>query len=81
MPLEVRDLGTVNEYVLSSLGVRVVLLDLHLDNVRGVLNDLGDVGAVARTDFAEDTLVDEDDAADEPVPLRKWDSRFHMRHE
>lgn len=69
MPLEVRNFGAVDEDVLSGLRGCVILLDLDLDDVRRVLDDFGDVGTVARTDFTKDTLVDPDDTSDEPVTL------------
>jgi len=33
-----------------------------------VLNDLGDVGNMARSDFTEDTFEDPDNATDQPIP-------------
>ena len=69
MPLEVRDLRAAQEDVLASLSRRLLLLDLDLHDVRRVLDDLGDVGTVARADLAQDTLRDPDDTADEPVAL------------
>ena len=69
MPLEVRNLRAAEEDVLASLSRRLLLLDLDLHDVRRVLNDLGDVSAVARAHFTEDTLVDPDDTTDKPVAL------------
>jgi hypothetical protein len=46
------------------------LFDLDLHDFGGVLDDLGDVCPVSRTHLAEDTLVDEDETADEPVALQ-----------
>ena len=69
MPLEVRDLGAAQEDVLAGTSGRLLLLDLNLHDVRWVLDDLGDVGAVPRADLAQDAFVDPDDAADEPVAL------------
>ena len=69
MPLEVGDFGAAQEDVLASLGRSPLLLDLKLNDHRWVLNDLGDVGAVTGADFTEDTLVDPDNTADEPVAL------------
>lgn len=34
-----------------------------------MLNDLGDVGDVARANFTEDTLIDPNHSANKPVPL------------
>lgn len=70
MPLEVRDLGAVDEDVLSSPSGGLLLLDLDLHDARRVLYDLGDVGDVARADFTENTLVDPDDTPDDPVTLQ-----------
>ena len=69
MPLEVGDLRAAQEDVLAGAGNRLLLLNLDLHDVRGVLDDLGDVGAVARAHFTEDTLVDPDRTANEPVTL------------
>ena len=69
MPLEVRDLGAAQENVLAGASDRLLLLDLNLHDVRRVLDDLGDVGAVAGAHFTEDTLVDPDNTTDEPVAL------------
>ena len=69
MPLEVGDFGAAQEDVLASLGGGLLLLDLNLHDHRWVLDDLRNVGTVARADFTEDTLVDPDDTADEPVAL------------
>ena len=71
MPLEVGDLGAAQEDVLASLSGRLLLLDLDLHDLRRVLDDLGDVGAVARADFAQNTLGDPDDTTDEPVALQQ----------
>ena len=70
MPLEVGDLRAAQEDVLASLSRRLLLLDLDLHDVRRVLDDLGDVGAVAGAHFTEDTLVDPDNTTNEPVALR-----------
>ena len=69
MPLEVRDLRAADENVLASAGSRLLLLDLELHDVRRVLDDLGNVGAVAGADLTENTLVDPNHTADEPVTL------------
>lgn len=70
MPLEVGDLWAADEDVLARARRRLFLLDLELEDLGRVLDDLGDVRAVARAHFAEDTLEDPDDAADEPVALQ-----------
>ena len=70
VPLEVGDLGAADEDVLTSTGGGLFLLDLELYNFRGVLDDLGDVGTVPRTNFTKHTLEDPDDATDKPVALR-----------
>ena len=69
MPLEVGDLRAAQEDVLAGTGGRLLLLNLDLHDVRRVLNDLGDVSAVAGAHFTEDTLVDPDDTTNEPVAL------------
>lgn len=71
MPLEVGDLRAAQEDVLAGLGGRLLLLDLDLHDVRGVLDDLGDVGTVAGAYFTEDTLVNPDNTANKPVALRR----------
>ena len=69
MPLEVRDLGAAQEDVLAGTSGRLLLLDLNLHDVRGVLDDLGDVGAVTGADLTKDTLVDPDNTTNKPVAL------------
>ena len=71
VPLEVGDLGAAQEDVLASASNRLLLLNLDLHNVRRVLDDLGDVGAVAGADFTKDTLVDPNDTTDKPVALHQ----------
>jgi len=67
MPLEVADVGAVNENVLAGSSSCLVLLDLDLYDFTRVLNDLANESAVAAADFTEDTFVEEDDTTDEPV--------------
>ena len=69
MPLEVGDFGAADEDVLSCTCGSLLLLDLELHHVGRVLNDLVDVRAVPRTDFAEDALENPDDANNQPVAL------------
>jgi hypothetical protein len=69
VPLEVRDLRHVDEDVLASPRRRLLLLDLDLDDVGRVLDDFGDVGAVAGANLAQNTFTDPDDTADNPVAL------------
>ena len=69
MPLEVRDFGAREENILPCACRGLIFLNLQLHDVRRVLNDFVDVGPVPRAHFAEDTLEDPDDAADEPVTL------------
>ena len=69
MPLEVRDLWAGEEDVLACARRRLLLLDLQFQHIRWVLDDLRDVGPVARTHFTQDTLEDEDHPAGEPEPL------------
>lgn len=67
MPLKVGDLWAVEEDVLAGTGCGLFLFDLYFHDLGGVLDDLGDVCPVPGTDLAEDALIDEDDAANEPV--------------
>jgi len=67
MPLEVRDLRAREEDVLASPGSGLFLLDLDFHNVRRVLDDLVDMGAVTRANFAKDALENPDNATNEPV--------------
>lgn len=69
MPLEVRDFRAGQEDVLTSAGLRLLLLDLKLHDFRRVLNDLRDVSAVTRADLTQNALGDPDDTTDEPVAL------------
>jgi hypothetical protein len=69
VPLEIGNLGTADEDVLSSLSCCFLFLDLNLHHVRWVLDHLGDVGPVTRTNFTKDALPDPDDTTDEPVAL------------
>jgi hypothetical protein len=69
VPLEVGDLGARQEDVLAGAGRRLFLLDLELHNVGRVLDDLGDVGAMAGADLTQYTLVDPHHTADEPPTL------------
>ena len=69
MPLEVGDLRAVEEDVLAGTSDGLLLFDLELDDIGWVLDDLRDVGAVARADLTKDTLEREDEATDKPVAL------------
>ena len=69
VPLEVGDLGAAKEDVLAGASSRFLLLDLELHDVGRVLDNLGDVGAVARANLTKNTLVDPDDTTNEPVAL------------
>lgn len=71
MPLEVGNFRAAQEDVLAGTRGRLLLLDLNLHDVRGVLDNLGNVGAVARADLTKDTLVDPDNTANEPVALKR----------
>jgi hypothetical protein len=46
--LEEGDARTIEENVLPRARVRLFLFDLHFEHARGVLDDFGDVGDVAR---------------------------------
>ena len=70
MPLEVRDFGAREEDILPCACRGLIFLDLQLHDVRRVLDDLGDVGAVTGADLTKDTLVDPDNTANEPVALQ-----------
>jgi hypothetical protein len=72
VPLEVGNLGAADEDVLSGLSCYLFLLDLNLYHVRRVLDHLGDVRPVTRTNFTKNALPDPDDAADEPVALQNY---------
>jgi hypothetical protein len=69
MPLEIRYFRATDEDILSGPSSCVVLLDLDLHNVGRVLNHLGDVRSMTRTNLTENTLPNPDDAADKPVAL------------
>jgi hypothetical protein len=55
------------------------LFDLDFHDFARVLDDLGDVCAMTGTDFTQDTLVDENDTADEPVALQPPVSWAHAQ--
>lgn len=69
MPLEIGNFGAGDEDVLSGPSGCFVLLDLNLHHVGRVLDHLGDIRPVTRTDLTEDALPDPDDTADKPVTL------------
>lgn len=71
MPLEIGNLGAADKDILSSPSCCPFLLDLDLHHVRRMLDHLGDVRSVTRTNFTKDALPDPNDAADEPVALHK----------
>lgn len=71
MPLEVRNIGAIEEDIVSSLNLGVVFLNLQLQNVGRVLDNFGDIGPVTRADFAKDTLPDPNDPSNNPVALEK----------
>ena len=71
MPLEVRDFRATDEDILAGTGDSLLLFNLELDDIGRVLNDLGDVGAVAGANLTKDTLECEDQATDKPVALRR----------
>ena len=84
MPLEVGDLRAGKEDVLSGASSCLLLLDLQFHHIRGVLNNLVNVGPVTRADFPKDTLEDPNDTADEPVTLRAFrivSSHVHIAQE
>jgi hypothetical protein len=59
---------------LASAGLRLLLLDLDLNDLPRVLDDLGDVGLVPRPNFAQDPLKRVDGAADFDSDERDRDS-------
>jgi hypothetical protein len=69
MPLEVGNFWTADEDVLTGPSGCLLLLDLEFDNLGRVLDNLGDEGPMARTNFAKNTFVDPDHATDQPVTL------------
>ena len=69
MPLEVRYFRAGEEDVLSGTSCRLLFLDLEFHDVRRVLHNLRDIGAVPGADLAKDTFSDPDNTANEPVPL------------
>jgi len=69
MPLEVRNLGAAQEDVLTSSSSGLLLLDLNLHDVGRVLDDLGNIGIVAGTNFTEDTLRNPNNTSNEPIAL------------
>lgn len=79
VPLPVGDLGALEEDVLACTGCGFLFLDLDLHHLGGVLDDLGDVGTVTRADFAEDTFVDPDHAAYQPVALHNEGKKISKR--
>lgn len=69
VPLEVGNFGAADEDVLACTRGSLLLLDLEFHHVGRVLDDLVNVRAVPRTDFAEDALENPNDATDQPVAL------------
>lgn len=69
MPLEVRNLGAADEDILSGTSLGLLLLDLELHDIRWVLDDLGDIRVVTRSDLTQDTFPNPDDTANKPIPL------------
>jgi hypothetical protein len=70
VPLPIRELGAVDENVLPGAGLGLFLLDLELHHFRRVLDNLGKIGDVARAHFTENTLINPDNPAYDPVPLQ-----------
>lgn len=69
MPLEVGNLRAGQEDVLTGPGGGLLLLDLEFHDLGRVLDDLGDVGPVAGSDFTKDTLINPDNTTNKPVAL------------
>ena len=80
MPLEVGDFRAAEEDILTSTGRALVLLDLHLHDLRRVLDDLGNVGPVTRAHFTKNALIDPDNTSDEPIALSNLHGKlFNLR--
>lgn len=69
MPLEVRNIRAVQEYVLAGPGSRLFLLDLQLHHFGRVLDDLGNIGPVTGADFTENALIYINESSTKPVTL------------
>ena len=69
MPLEIGNLGTRDEDILTSSGFRFFLFYLKLHDIRRMLDDFRDISIVARSNFTQDTLRNPDDTTNKPVPL------------
>ena len=61
------DLGTAQEDVLTRSGLGLLLVHLDLDDIAGVLNDLGDEGLVATSDLTQNSLHEICKASVHPV--------------
>jgi len=69
VPLEGRYLGAVKEKVLARLVLHGGLLYLDLNNLGGVLDDLGDIGLQPAADFPYDPLHHvEEHTSNAPLP-------------
>ena len=77
MPLEVGHLRTANKDILSCPCSRLLFLYLKLHDIGRVLDDLGNVGDMARSDLSQNALPNPDDTAGNPVALI---SKYHQSH-
>ncbi len=80
VPLEIGNFWTADEDILSSPSCCLILLDLDLYHVRRMLDHLGDVCPVTRTNFTKDAFPDPDDPADEPVALHEFQENHEILH-
>jgi len=69
MPLEIRDLRTRKEDILTGSAGGFFFLDLQFHDVRRMLDHFGDVSDVTGPNFAKNTFNDPDNSSEEPVPL------------
>lgn len=71
MPLEVRDIGHLNEQPLASSVLERWLDDAEFHSTRGVDEDLGELSRTAGADLPVDTLEEVDDTGPDDVAPRK----------
>jgi hypothetical protein len=70
VPLEVRNLRTRKEDVLTCPSGRLFLLDLEFHHIGGVLDNFRDICDMTRADFSKNAFIYPDNAANKPVSLR-----------
>lgn len=79
MPLEVGNFRTGQENILACSGLDFFLLYLKFHDVGRVLDDLGYVRDMSRTDFTKNTFNNPYDTADEPVSLTRTNKTKRWR--